>query len=80
MKIRYIYRHTHREERLEWRIRQTYPTYGGGAYYAYGGAFGRARPPRLFLRGTPSSLNAWSRTRCRSRAGTHRPAVRIVLR
>lgn len=59
---------------------ETYPRYGGGARYAYGGAPGRACPPRLFLKGTPSSLSAWSRSHCRCRAGTHRPAVRIFLR
>lgn len=49
------------------------PAYGGGAYYVYDDAFGRASPPRLFLRGTLSSLSAWSRSHCRCRACTHRP-------
>lgn len=53
--------------------------YDDDLYYAYGDAFVRASPPRLFLRDTLSLLSAWSRSHCRCRAGTHRPAVRIFL-
>lgn len=53
----------------------THPTCGGDAYYACDDAFGRASPPRSFLRGTPSLLSAWLRNHCHCRAGSHRPAV-----